>query len=67
MSNLFEEKRLEESFNRGVEVGIKLMMDKIQRNCDLGRPVTANGELYWLKDSREHLFEVMNSLEKQHG
>ena len=71
MGNLYEEKKLEGSFNRGVEVGIKLMMNKIQRNCDLGRPVMANGELYFFKTAQQNLVDIMddidNTWEEEHG
>ena len=49
------------AFNLGVQTGIKLMENKIQKHCELGKPVMANGELYWLTDSKEHLNEVMDS------
>ena len=48
-------------FNLGVQTGIKLMENKIQMQCGLGKPIMANGELYWLADSKEHLHEVMDS------
>lgn len=71
MGNRYEEKRLEESFNRGVEVGIKLMMDKIQKNCSLGRPVMANGELYFFKTAQQNLIDIMDDIEntwnEEHG
>ena len=71
MGNLYEEKRLEASFNCGVEVGIKQMMNKIQRNCDLGRPVMANGELYFFKTARENLIDIMDDIDsawnEEHG
>ena len=37
------------------------MENKIQMQCELGKPIMANGELYWLTDSKEHLNEVMDS------
>lgn len=51
----------ENAFNLGVQTGIKLMENKIQMQCGLGKPIMANGELYWLTDSKEHLNEVMDS------
>ena len=67
MSNLYEEKRLEESFNRGVEVGIKLMMDKIQKNCLLGKPVLANDELYFFKTAQQNLIDIMDGIDREYG
>ena len=49
------------AFNLGVQTGIKLMENKIQMQCGLGKPIMANDELYWLTDSKEHLYEVMDS------
>jgi hypothetical protein len=50
------------AFELGVKAGIKIMMNKIQNHCKNRKPVTANGELFWLTDSRQHLQEVMNSM-----
>ena len=50
-------------FQLGVEAGRKQLMDHIQRQHKIGKPVEINGELYWLKDSREHLIDVMDSLD----
>ena len=60
-----EKQRFEDSFNRGVEAGKKQMMDHIQHQCSIGKPVEANGELYWLTDSRQHLCEIMNDIESE--
>ena len=54
-------------FLLGVEAGRKQMMDHIQHQHSIGKPVEINGELYWLKDSREHLIDIMDSLEERHG
>ncbi|MBQ3061056.1 MAG: hypothetical protein IJD02_01285 [Lachnospiraceae bacterium] len=50
-------------FSLGVEVGIKLMMDKIQKHSAQGKPVLANGELYFFKDARQNLIDIMDDLE----
>ena len=50
-------------FQLGVEAGRKQLMDHIQRQHKIGKPVEINGELYWLKDSRERLIDVMDSLD----
>ena len=55
------------AFNLGVQTGINLMENKIQKHCELGKPVMANGELYWLTDSKEHLNEVMDDLDEECG
>ena len=50
-------------YKLGVEAGIKMMENKIERQCELRKPILANGELYFLKNSREHLQDVMDSLD----
>lgn len=57
------EKELEDAYNSGVEAGIKQMMDKIQRHCELGKPVMANGELYFFKTAQENLIDIMDDIE----
>lgn len=54
-------------YEDGVAAGIKQMMDKIQKNCSLGRPVMANEELYWLTDSRQHLLDIMDGIDNAYG
>lgn len=54
-----------EIFRLGVEIGRKQMMDHIQHQCSIGKPIEANGELYWLTDSRQHLVDIMDSIDKE--
>lgn len=53
-----------EIFRLGVEIGRKQVMDHIQHQCSIGKPIEANGELYWLTDSRQHLIDIMDSIDK---
>ena len=57
------EKQLYDAYNSGVEAGIKMMMDKIQKHCELGKPVMANGELYFFKTAKQNLIDIMDDLE----
>ena len=52
-----------EDYLRGVEAGVKQMMDKIQKHCELGKPVLANGELYFFKTVQENLIDIMDDIE----
>lgn len=52
-------------FKLGVEAGRKQVMDHIQHQCRIGKPIEANGELYWLKDSKQHLLDVMDSIDDE--
>lgn len=50
-------------YKLGVEAGVKQMMDKIQKHCELGKPVLANGELYFFKDARQNLIDIMDDID----
>lgn len=58
-------------FKLGVEEGRKQMMEHIQHQCSIGKPIEANGELYWLKNSKQHLLDVMDNIDdewnQEHG
>ena len=56
---------VETAYQLGVQAGIQQMEDKIQKNCSLGKPVMANGKLYFFQDSRKHLKDVMDSFGKE--
>ena len=58
-----KETDIEKAYKLGIRIGIKMMENKIKRQCELGKPILANGELYFLKNSREHLQDVMDSLD----
>lgn len=55
---------IENAFCLGVQAGIQQMEYKIQNHCKMGKPVMANGELYFFKDSKQHLVDIMDSLNK---
>ena len=56
-----------EDYFRGVEAGVKQMMDKIQKHCELGKPVLANGELYFFKNARQNLIDIMDDIDAEYG
>lgn len=60
-----------EIFKLGMEAGRKQLMDHIQHQFDAGKPVEINGELYWLKDARQNLIDIMDHIEsawnEEHG
>lgn len=58
-----KKEELQAMFDLGIEAGIKSMMDKIQRHCELGKPVMANGELYFFKTAQENLMDIMDDIE----
>ena len=58
-----EESEIETVYKWGGQAGIKMMENKIERQCELGKPILANGNLYWLKDAKQNLIDIMDDLE----
>lgn len=60
-----------EIFQLGMEAGKKQLMDHIQHQFEIGKPVEINGELYWLKDAEQNLMDLMDDIEstwnEEHG
>lgn len=52
-----------EIFKLGLEVGRKQLADHIQYQFEAGKPAEINGELYWLKDARQNLIDIMEHIE----
>ena len=63
MKNLTE--RELEIFKAGIAVGKKEMEDKIEKHYELGKPVLANGRLYWLKSDIDNLNDIMDDIETE--
>ena len=61
------QKIFDEAYNLGLQTGIKQMMDKIQRHYELGKPVLANGELYWFKNCKQNLIDIMEDIDAEFG
>ena len=60
-----------EIFRLGMVVGRKQLADHIIRQFEIGKPVEINGELYWLKDVKQNLQDIMDDIEstwnEEHG
>lgn len=60
-----------EIFNAGMAAGRKGLEVHIQHQYEIGKPVEINGELYWMKDTRENLNDIMDDIEstwnEEHG
>lgn len=54
-------------FNVGFQAGIQYMMDKIERQYQLGKPILANDHLYWLKGEMENLYDIMDDIESEYN
>lgn len=50
-------------FQLGMEAGRQQLADHIQHQFEIGKPVEINGELYWLKDAKQNLMDVMDDIE----
>lgn len=57
----------QELFNLGFKAGIQYMMDKIERQYQLGKPILANDNLYWLKGAKENLRDIMDDIEASYN
>ena len=53
-------------FQAGMQTGIKYMMNKIEKQYELEKPILANDNLYWLKGSKENLRDIMNDIEVEY-
>lgn len=54
-------------FQTGMQTGIKYMMDKIEKQYKLGKPILANDNLYWLKGAKENLRDIMADIEAEYN
>lgn len=54
-------------FNAGFQMGIQYMMDKIERQYQLGKPILVNDNLYWLKGAKENLRDIMDDIEAKYN
>ena len=48
-------------------MGIQHMMDKIERQYQLGKPILANDNLYWLNGAKENLRDIMDDIEAEYN
>ena len=63
MSNNSMDMTNNEIFRLGMEVGRKQLADHIVHQFEIGKPVEINGELYWLKDAKQNLTDIMDNIQ----
>lgn len=63
MSNNNMDSTTESIFRLGMEAGRKELADHIVHQFECGKPAEINGQLYFLKDARQNLFDIMDDLE----
>lgn len=52
-----------EIFRLGMAAGRKQLADHIVHQFEIGKPVEINDQLYWLKDSKQNLIDIMDDIE----
>ena len=57
---------LQDVYDAGVKAGMQYMMDKIEEQYELCKPIYANGRLYWLKNDMENLKDIMDDIEAEY-
>lgn len=55
-----------EIFQLGMEAGRQQLADHIQHQFEIGKPVEVNGKLYWMKDEKQNLQDIMDDLESEY-
>lgn len=65
MSNHNTDLTNNEIFRLGMAAGRQQLADHIQHQFEIGKPVEINGELYWLKDARKNLMDIMDDIESR--
>ncbi len=58
-------------YEAGIAEGIKQMEAKIQAQWERGKPIFANGRLWWIKSDLDNLNDIMDDIqttwEEEHG
>lgn len=57
------EAMIAKAYDDGVKDGIRQMTDHILHQFEIGKPVEIRGDLYWLKDARQNLIDIMDDIE----
>lgn len=56
---------LQHVYNLGVQDGVKQTENKIKEHCKSGKPLLINENLYFVKDSKQHLIEIMDQIGRE--
>ena len=57
------EQMMEEQYNKGIAVGIELMMEKLRMAAENGTPIGIDGRAWWLKSDMENLRDIFEDME----
>ena len=62
-----EKMTYEEAYALGVAAGVQQMQNKIREHCKNGKPLFICDNLYFIQDSRQHLIEVIDNIDREYG
>lgn len=51
------EQMMEDQYNRGITVGMELMMEKLRMAADNGTPIEIDGRAWYLKSDMQFLYQ----------
>ena len=57
------EQMMEEQYNRGITVGMELMMEKLRMAAENGTPIEIDGRGWYLKSDIENLRDIFEDME----
>lgn len=57
------EQMVEEQYNKGIAVGMELMMEKLRMAADNGTPIEIDGRAWYLKSDIENLRDIFEDME----
>ena len=57
------QQRMEEQYNRGITVGMELMIEKLRMAADNGTPIEIDGRAWYLKSDIENLRDIFEDME----
>ena len=58
-------KLFEKVYMDGVAEGVKQANNRIKEHCESGKPILIDNELFFIKDSRQHLIEIMDQIDRE--
>ena len=56
------EQMMEDQYNRGITVGMELMMEKLRMAADNGTPIEIDGRAWYLKSDIENLRDIFEDM-----
>lgn len=56
-----------EIFRFGMAAGRKRLQEHIQHQYELGKPIEIAGNLYWIKDAKQNLMDIMDDIESTYN